>query len=153
MTLQELIAELAGVTEGAVEDGPRTVHKLFPDTISTRVTYRRFLGNTVEMSQQQVYVRDIGTPQEAAYYELGRVPKVLNAGVPEPEPIATVQEISAAIGGKGQEFVLKGASVFEDYMEVFGLLSDVDAPTEKVSESRWYLARDDKGVLIAKQIA
>jgi hypothetical protein len=99
MTLQELIDELAAATDGAAEDGSfRQQHPLFPSITTTRVTYMKRDTRSIELSQQMVYVENLGTKDEAAYYEKSRVPSVvLEAAYVPPTPNATPDEIKANI--------------------------------------------------------
>ena len=99
MTLAELIAELAAATDGAAEDETfRRKHALFPQLFTTRVTYLKRDGRTIEASEQLVYVENLGEASEAAYYEKSRVPGVVLEAERVPViPNATPEEIKENI--------------------------------------------------------
>jgi hypothetical protein len=97
MTLAELIQELAAATDGAAEvPGFRAAHPSFPTVTRTRVEYLKRYEKELEISQQEVLVENIGTPEEAAYYNRSRTPAVVASAAAEPVvPNATPEEIKA----------------------------------------------------------
>lgn len=99
MTLQELIAELAAATDGAAEDpGFRSTDEKFPDITSLRVTYRKRSERELEFSQIQVWVENIDTPEERAYYTKDRVPAPVKEALVVPSEVnASPEEIKARL--------------------------------------------------------
>lgn len=154
MTLQELIDELAAATDGAAEDPSfRQQHPLFPSITTTRVTYKKRDERSIELSQQLVYVEDIDTKDEAAYYEKGRVPAVvLQAAYVPPTPNATPEEIKENID------TLFPDTKFWDIQiqsgEEAGTLTGMfyDGTTKEAEHRAYRVVKDDKGVFTAFRI-
>lgn len=105
MTLQELIDELAAASDGAYEDMKldkegnlvpsfRAAHPFIPNVMCTRVTFVKFNPDTFVASQQEVWVRNFGTPEEHAMYNESRVPGIVQEHRHEPPVLnATPEEI------------------------------------------------------------
>jgi hypothetical protein len=105
MTLQELIDELAAASDGAYEDSTldkdgnpvyswRRAHPFVPGLTGTRITFVKYNADTIAMSQQEVWVKNLGEVDESAYYNEGRVPGVVLEHRHEPPVLnATPEEI------------------------------------------------------------
>lgn len=151
MTLAELIQELAAATDGATEDTnfTRAVDKLFPEMTALRVMYKKRGDKSIVFSQIQVYVENIGTPQEAAFYPDGRIPDPV---VAKPEPIvpnATPEEIKANLdtifaGKKYSDIIIQTG-------EESGIVSGVfyDAQTGEATKESYIIHKDDKETFTA----
>lgn len=154
MTLAELITELAAATDGAAEDSSfRRVHPLFPTITTTRVTYMKRDVRSIELSEQMVYVEDLGGAGEAAYYEKSRVPGVvLEAAYVPPTPNATPEEIKANID------TLFPDTKFWDIQiqsgEEAGTLTGMfyDGTTKEAEHRAYRVVKDDKDVFTAFRI-
>lgn len=151
MTLQELIAELGAATDGAAEvPGFRSAHPSFPDITRTRIDYRKRYATEIEISQQEVLVENIDTPQEAAYYNKGRMPAPLVEASKVPvEWLFTNAEIKAAVSKAGFKIITKRNE--DDHMIVDGYIDDAqDATVVRVTS--WYVFKSG-GVILAKRIS
>jgi len=151
MTLQELIDQLAAATDGAVEDStwPRAVDKNFPEITSARLMYKKRTDLTITFSQIQVYIENIGTPEEAAYYPHGAVPRPVLESLDVPVPfLFTGAEIKAAVNKGGFKIVNKRNE--DDHMVVDGYIDDaVDSTLVKLTS--WYVFKQGQNIL-AKRI-
>lgn len=154
MTLAQLIEELAAATDGAAEDaGFRQVHPLFPTITTTRVTYMKRDERSIELSQQMVYVEDLGGKDEAAYYEKSRVPSViLEAAYVPPTPNATPDEIKQNIDALFPDMKFWDIQI-QSGAEA-GTLTGMfyDGLTNEAEHRAYRVVKDDKGVFTAFRI-
>ena len=152
MTLAELIAELGAATDGATEDTnfPRAVDKLFPEITALRVMYKKRGEKTIVFSQIQVYVENIGTAQEAAFYPEGKIPAPLVEASRVPvDWLFTNSEIKTAVNKPGFKIITKRNE--DDHMIVDGYIDDSqDATVVRVTS--WYVFKSG-GVILAKRIS
>lgn len=145
MTLQELIDELSAATDGASEEpGWRNQHALFPEMTSTRVLYKKRGDNEIEFSQIEVWIEDIDTPQERAYYNKSRIPDpVVEATREVVVPNATPEEIKANI-----DSIFEGLK-FSDVQIQSGAESGVVVATfyetGEAVQKAYRIVKDDKG--------
>lgn len=151
MTLAELIQELSNATDGAAEvPGFRSAHPTFPDITRVRVDYRKRYASEIEISQQEVLVENIDTPQEAAYYNKGRVPAVVIEASREPVvPNATPEEIKANLdtifaGRKYSDIIIQTGAES-------GIVSGVfyDTQNGEATKESYQIVKDDKGTFTA----
>ena len=152
MTLQQLIDQLAAATDGAVEDStwPRSVDKNFPEITSARLMYKKRADLTITFSQIQVYIENIDTPEEAAYYPEGKVPQPVLESLQVPvQFLFTAKEIKDAVNKGGFKIVNKRNE--DDHMIVDGYIDDPTTPTEKVLVTSWYVFKTGQTIL-AKRI-
>lgn len=151
MTLSELIQELSEATDGAAEvPGFRSAHPSFPDVTRLRVEYRKRYTNELEISQQEILVENIDTPQEAAYYNKGRVPSVVTEANTEPViPNATPEEIKANL-----ETIFEGRKYSNIAIQTgaeSGIVSGVfyDTQNGEATKESYHIVKDDKGTFAA----
>jgi len=151
MTLPELIAQLAAATDGAAEDeSSRRIHPLFPSITITRVSFQKRYPMEIEISEQEVLVENIDTPEEAAFYNKGRVPRPVLESLDVPVPfLFTAKEIKDAVSKAGFKIVNKRNE--DDHMIVDGYIDDPQTPTEKVLVTSWYIFKTGQTIL-AKRI-
>lgn len=151
MTLQELIDQLAAATDGAAEEPKyRIVWEIFPHVTRTRVTYIKRDAYTIEASQILVLVENIDTPEEAAFFEQGKIPQPILQTLHVPiEPLFTAKEIKDAVNKGGFKIVNRRNE--DDHMVVDGYIDDPTTPTEKVLETRWYVFKQG-ATIFAKRI-
>lgn len=148
MTLQELIDELAAATDGAAQDTSFTPtrHKNFPEMTDVRVLYKKRGPKSIAFSQIAVWVEDIGTPQEAAFYIEGRIPAVV---ISDPEPNATPDEIKANL-----DTIFAGRKYSDPQIQT-GTESGVviatfyDTQAAEAVQQAYRVIKDDKGVFTA----
>jgi hypothetical protein len=154
MTLAELIAELAAATDGAAEDSSfRRVHPLFPAITTTRVTYMKRDTRSIELSEQMVYVENIGGKDEAAYYEKSRVPSVVLEAERVPvTPNATPEEIKQNIDTLFLDTKFWDIQIQSG--EEAGTLTGMfyDGLTNEAEHRAYRVVKDDKGVFTAFRI-
>jgi len=151
MTLQELIDELAAATDGAVEnDSFRRQHALFPSITTTRVSFLKRSELEIEISEQEVLVENIGAPEEAAFYNKGRVPRPVLESLNVPVPfLFTGAEIKTAVSKAGFKILNKRNE--DDHMVVDGYIDDPTTPNEKVIYASWYVFKTGQ-TIFAKRI-
>jgi len=151
MTLQELIDQLAAATDGAAEnDSFRRQHALFPSITTTRVSFLKRTAMEIEISEQEVLVENIDTPEEAAFYNHGRIPRPVLEALDVPVPfLFTGAEIKAAVNKGG--FKITNKRNEDDHMIVDGYIDDPTTPTEKVLVTSWYVFKTGQTIL-AKRI-
>ena len=149
MTLQELIDELAAASDGAYEDSTldkegnpvyswRRAHPFVPNVISTRVTHTKFGVDTFVASQHEVWVRNIGTPEEHAMYPEGRIPGVVLEHRHEPPVLnATPEEIKENL-----EVILAEVMVGRKYSDI-----QIQSGTESSVISAVFYSSDGEAVL------
>lgn len=151
MTLQELIDELSGATDGAAEDlTRRREHPLFPEITVTRVTYKKAGERDIELSEQEVLIENIGTPEERAFYNKGRIPAVVIEASKEPfVPNATVEEIKSNIDTIFPDTKFFDLNIVEgrEAATVSGMF--YDPATGEASPTTYRVKKDDKGVFTA----
>lgn len=95
MKLQELIDELSAATDGAtlVPNSVRD-HEAFKSVKKVWVQYMKRYERELEVSQQEILVENMDTPEERAYYNKDRVPTLVQKALVEPVlPNATPEEI------------------------------------------------------------
>lgn len=154
MTLAELIQELTNATDGAAEDTSfRRVHPLFPQITTTRVTYLKRDGRTIEASEQMVYVEDLGGAGEAAYYEKSRVPGVVLEAERLPViPNATPEEIKENLDAifAGRKYWDIQIQTAEEAGMVVGMF--YDTITGEATQEAYRVVKDAKGAFTAFKI-
>lgn len=151
MTLAELIQELADATDGAAEvPGFRSAHPSFPSVTRTRVEYMKRYEKEIEISQQEVLVENIDTPEEAAYYNKGRVPAVVvEASRVVVEPNATPEEIKANLdtifaGRKYSDIQIQSGAESGIVTGVF-----YDTSNGEATKESYQIVKDDKEAFTA----
>jgi len=150
MTLQELIDQLAAATDGAAENETfRRTHPLFPSITTTRVSFLKRTAMEIEISEQEVLVENFGAPEEAAFYNKGRVPRPVLESLDVPVPfLFTGAEIKAAVSKAGFKILNKRNE--DDHMIVDGYIDDAtDATLVKLTS--WYVFKQGATIL-AKRI-
>lgn len=150
MTLQQLIDQLAAATDGAAEnDSFRRQHALFPSITTTRVSFLKRTAMEIEISEQEVLVENIDTPEEAAFYNHGRIPRPVLEALDVPVPfLFTGAEIKAAVNKGG--FKITNKRNEDDHMIVDGYIDDAtDATLVKLTS--WYVFKQAQTIL-AKRI-
>ncbi len=151
MTLAELIQELSDATDGAAEvPSFRRVHASFPAITSTRVEYLKRYDKEIEISQQEVLIENIETPEEAAYYNRGRVPSVvIEASREVIPPNATPEEIKANI-----DTIFTGRKYSDIHIQTgaeSGIVSGTfyDTQNGEATQESYRVVKDDKGTFTA----
>jgi len=151
MTLQELIDELAAATDGAAESpGFRSEHPSFPSITRLRVDYMKRLSKELVISQQEVLVENIGTKDEAAYYNHGRVPAVvIEASKEVVVPNATPEEIKANLDTIFAD--KKYSDIQIQTGEESGIVTGVfyDTQNGEAQTQAYRVTKDDKGTFTA----
>ena len=154
MTLAELIAELAAATDGAAEDTSfRRQHALFPQLTTTRVTYLKRDGRTIEASEQLVYVENLGEASEAAYYEKSRVPSV----VLEAERVPATQNATPEEIKENLDAIFAGRKYWDIQIqpaEEAGMVVGMfyDTATGEATQEAYRVVKDAKGAFTAFKI-
>lgn len=150
MTLQELITQLAAATDGAAENESfRRTHPLFPSITVTRVSFLKRTAMEIEISEQEVLVENLGAPEEAAFYNKGRVPQpVLETMRVDVPFLFTGAEIKAAVSKAG--FKITNKRNEDDHMIVEGYIDDATDAT-LVRATTWYVFKQGANIL-AKRI-
>ena len=151
MTLQQLIAQLEAATDGAAENESfRRQHPLFPSITITRVSFLKRTEMEIEISEQEVLVENLGAPEEAAFYNKGRVPYPVLEAIEVKVPfLFTGAEIKTAVNKAGFKIINKRNE--DDHMIVDGFIDDPNTPSEKVIYTSWYVFKTGQ-TIFAKRI-